>query len=116
LLAGVYWKTSEFRMMLLLLLFASALYAVGGLFMKLSRGMSELWPTLAFLTLFVGGAMAQAMGMRRTEFGVSYVAVLGTEAVLATVLSATYLHERYSPSRIAAIALVLVGILWLRRS
>ena len=103
-------------MTLLLLLLASALYAVGGLFMKLSRGMSEVGPTVGFLSLFVGGAMVQALAMRRTDLGVSYVFVLGVEALLATALSAVYLQERYPPSRIAAIALVLIGILWLRRS
>jgi hypothetical protein len=40
--------------------------------------------------------------------------VLGLEAVLAVMLSASYLHESYSTSRLAAITMVVVGIVWLR--
>jgi len=103
-------------MALLLLVIASVLYAIGGLFMKLSSGMSRPAPTVAFLTLFVGGALCQALGMRRTDLVVSYVLVLGAEALVAVMLSALYLHERYSPSRIAAILVILAGMLWLKRT
>ena len=103
-------------MAFLLLITASALYAIGGLFMKLSSGMSRPAPTVAFLTLFVGGAVFQALGMRRTDLVVSYVFVLGAEALVAVMLSALYLHERYPPSRVAAILVILVGMLWLKRT
>jgi multidrug transporter EmrE-like cation transporter len=98
------------------LVIASALYAVGGLFMKLSSGMSRPAPTVAFLMLFVGGAMFQALGMRRTDLVVSYIFVLGAEALVAVLLSASYLHERYSPSRVAAVLVILLGMLWLKRT
>ena len=104
------------NMTFLLLVVASALYAIGGLFMKLSSGMSRPVPTVAFLTLFVAGAICQALGMRRTDLVVSYVFVLGAEALVAVMLSAAYLHERYPPSRVAAILVILAGMLWLRRT
>ncbi len=103
-------------MALLLLVAASIAYAVGGLFMKQSDGLAHAMPTLAFLGLFAVGAALQALGMRQADMGVSYVFVLGVEAVAAVVLSAVVLRESYSVSRIAAIALVLIGIAWLRRS
>mgnify|MGYP003299445846 CR=1 FL=1 len=67
------------------LIVASALYAIGGLFMKLSSGMSRPAPTVAFLMLFVGGAVFQALGMRRTDLVVSYIFVLGAEALVAVL-------------------------------
>lgn len=103
-------------MALLMLVFASIAYAVGGVFMKHSDGVTRLLPTLAFLALFVSGATMQAIGMRQADMGVSYVFVLGVEAVAAVLLSGFMLHERYSLSRLAAIALILAGIVWLRRS
>jgi small multidrug resistance pump/quaternary ammonium compound-resistance protein SugE len=103
-------------MPLLQLLLASMLYAVGGVFMKLSAGLSRPWPTLAFLTLFVLGAVLQALGIRDAEMGPSYVLVLGAEAVVAVFVSALYLRESYPPSRLVAIALVLAGIVLLRRT
>jgi multidrug transporter EmrE-like cation transporter len=101
-------------MSLMLLAIASALYAVGGLFMKQSDGVTRLVPTLIFLALFVAGATLQAAGMNRADMGVSYVLVLGMEAVAAVVLSVAVLGESYSASRAAAIVLVLAGIVWLR--
>lgn len=99
-----------------LLVLASIAYAVGGLFMKQSDGVTRLMPTVAFLALFVSGAMMQAFGMKQADMGVSYVFVLGLEAIAAVLLSAFVLHEGYSASRLAAIALVVIGIAWLRRS
>jgi multidrug transporter EmrE-like cation transporter len=103
-------------MALLLLACASVLYAAGGLFMKQSDGITKLLPSAAFLALFVGGAMLQALGMRRAEMGVAYVLVLGMEAVAAVALSMVVLNESYSASRLAAIALIVGGIAWLRAS
>ena len=55
-------------------------------------------------------------GMRNADMGVSYVFVLGIEALVAVGLSAAYLHESFSPSRIAAVLLVVAGVVWLRRT
>ena len=101
-------------MSLLTLTCASVLYAIGGLFMKQSDGATRLVPSLAFVALFVGGAVLQAIGMRRADMGVSYVLVLGMEAIAAVILSTVVLNETYSASRVAAIVLVVVGIAWLR--
>ena len=99
-----------------MLVAASVVYAVGGLFMKQSDGATRLLPTAAFLLLFAGGATLQAIGMKQGDMGISYVFVLGLEAVVAVVLSALVLHESYSLTRLAAVALVLIGIIWLRRT
>jgi multidrug transporter EmrE-like cation transporter len=103
-------------MTLLLLALASTAYAVGGLFMKQSDGVTRVGPSLAFVVLFVGGAVVQALAVKRAEMGVSYVLVLGIEAIAAVILSVVVLHESYSISRLAAIALIVVGIAWLRYS
>lgn len=99
-----------------MLVLASVAYAVGGLFMKHSEGVSRLLPTLAFLALFASGATLQAIGMKQADMGLSYVFVLGVEAIAAVLLSALVLHESYPPSRLAAMALVIIGIAWLRQS
>ena len=98
------------------LVVASVFYAVGGLFMKLSEGLARPWPVLAFLLLFAAGALLQARGMVGEDLGVSFVFVLGVEAIAATALSTLYLHERLSLSRIAAVLLVVGGVAWLRRT
>jgi small multidrug resistance pump/quaternary ammonium compound-resistance protein SugE len=98
------------------LIVASVFYAVGGLFMKLSEGLSRPWPVLAFCVLFLAGAALQALGMRGADLGVSFVFVLGVEAIAATALSTLYLHESLSLSRVLAVLLVVAGVAWLRRT
>ena len=103
-------------MELLLLIVASLCFAVGGLFMKLSNGASRLGPTIAFSLLFLVGALVQAYAMRRADLGVVYIAVLGLEAILAFVFSVALLHDSRSPARIAAIVLIVAGVILLRRT
>ena len=97
-----------------LLLAAAAVFAIGGLAMKLSVGLTKPIPTAALFLLFPTGAALQAIAMRRAELGTAYIFVLGAEAVFATLLSFYVLGESLSPSRVAAIAVVVLGIAWLR--
>ena len=92
------------------------MYAVGGLFMKLSDRVSRPGPTAAFIVLFVLAATIQAMGMRQTDMGPAYIFVLGTETLVSALLSVLYLHEQWSPVRVFAVCLVVVGIALLRRN
>ena len=98
----------------LMLILAAALFAVGGLSMKLSLGLSRPAPTVAFLLLFCAGAVLQAYAMRSGELGIAYVFVLGAEALLTMLLSVSIMGESFPPGRIGAVALVLTGIAWLR--
>ena len=100
----------------LLLAVAALAFSAGGLFMKLSAGLTRPAPTATFIFLFVAGAVIQALAMRRSDLGVTYVFVLGLEAIVTVLLSAWLLHESYSFQRIAAIALVIIGIALLRIS
>ena len=104
------------RMELLQLIIASAAYAVGGLFMKFSDGLSRPLPVIAFSLLFLAGAQLQALGMRRADLGVAYIFVLGLEALLAALFSIGLLRESWSATRVAAVALILAGIVLLRRT
>ncbi len=96
------------------LLAASLAYAVGGLFMKASQGATRPGPTAAFLVLFSGGALLQAAGMKSGDLSVTYIFVLGVEALAAVLLGAFYFHEALTLSRLAAVLLIVVGIAWLR--
>jgi multidrug transporter EmrE-like cation transporter len=103
-------------MQLLELALASVCFAVGVIFMKWSDGVSRLGPAAVFFGLFLAGAALQALAMRRVDLGVAYIVVLGLEAVLASVFSAFLLGERWPPERIAAVALIVAGIVLLKRS
>jgi multidrug transporter EmrE-like cation transporter len=97
-----------------LLALAAVAYAVGGLFMKASAGVTRIGPTVAFVALFMAGALMQARGMKGTELSVGYVVVLGLEAIVAVLIGVLYLQEAMNASRAIAIALIVVGVAWLR--
>ena len=103
-------------MSLFQLILAATMYAVGGLFMKLSDGVSRPGPTAVFIVLFVLAATIQAMGMRRVAMGPSYIFVLGAETLVSALLSVLYLQEQWSLLRVFAVFLVVLGIALLRRS
>jgi quaternary ammonium compound-resistance protein SugE len=100
--------------MLLLGLLAALCFASGGFFMKHAEGMRHVTPTLTFLVLFGVGAILQSHAMRGTGMAVTYVLVLGLEAVLAVGLSVWLLGESMPPAKVAGIAVTLAGIALLR--
>ena len=84
--------------------------------MKFSDGATRVAPSAAFAGLFLIGAFLQAFAMRRADLGVVYIAVLGLEAAMAAALSLMVLHERWSATRVLAVALILAGVALLRRT
>src|SRR5581483_4048914 len=103
-------------MYLLLLIVASLLFATGGLFMKLSFGLTKLTPSILVFLFFCAGAACQAIAMKRADMGVAYVFVLGLEAVAAFLISIFALNESASFSRIFAVLLIVSGIALLERT
>jgi multidrug transporter EmrE-like cation transporter len=103
-------------MALLLLAAASIFYSAGGYFMKLSDGLTRRGASAAVFVLFCAGAALQAIGMRHSPMGVSYVVVLGLEAVAALSIGLVVLGERLSVSAVAGVLLVVAGIVLLRFS
>lgn len=95
---------------------AAILFAVGGLFMKYSAGMTRVAPSIAFLVCFCAGASAQALAMRRADMGSVYIFVLGLEAVVALCLSLVVLGERVTVFKGVAVVLILAGIALLDRA
>ncbi|MGH9581847.1 MAG: DMT family transporter [Bryobacteraceae bacterium] len=102
-------------MYILLLIAASILFAVGGLFMKFSNGLTRAAPGIGVFALFCAGAACQAIAMKRGEMSVVYLFVLGLEAVIAFLLGIVVLGERATVSKGCAVALIVAGIAWLER-
>ena len=98
----------------LLLVVAALSYSVGGYYMKLSEGLTRGVPTALVLTLFGLGALLQTVAMRHGSMSITYIIVLGIEAITAVVLGVFLLGEGFSPVKMAGIVLVFLGIVVLR--
>lgn len=93
---------------------AALSFSVGGYFMKLSAGLTHLRPTLLMFGFFSVGAVLQTVAMRGEQMAITYIVVLGFEAVTALILSMVLLNENASLSKLAGVALVVGGIVLLR--
>jgi multidrug transporter EmrE-like cation transporter len=95
---------------------AATLYVVGGIFMKLSAGLTRWRPALALVLVFGAGALIQAWAMKQDALGSSYVVVLGLEALLAVIAGYFLFAEQPTPKMISGMVLVVFGIILLRLS
>jgi small multidrug resistance pump len=93
---------------------AALSFSIGGYFMKLSVGLTRLRPTLLMFSFFSVGAVLQTVAMRGEQMAITYIVVLGFEAITALVLSVLLLNESASLAKVAGVALVLGGIVLLR--
>jgi multidrug transporter EmrE-like cation transporter len=93
---------------------AALFFTVGGIFMKLSEGLTKFWPTTIVFILFVAGAALQAVAMKREDLAVTYLVVVGLEAILAFLFGVLVFSESYTPVRIAGVTLIALGIVSLR--
>ena len=99
-----------------MVLLAAVSFSVGGYFMKLSDGLTVTGPTLLVFMFFLLGAGLQTIAMRNEQMTITYVAVLGLEAVTAFLMGAFFLQEGSSLPKVAGLCLVLAGIMLLRFS
>ncbi len=101
-------------MNLLLSIAAVATFALGGVCMKYSEGLTRPLPTALLFILFCAGAAAQTLAMRHEEMAATYILVLGLESILAFTLGVLLFSESAAPLRILAVLLVTAGVVLLR--
>jgi multidrug transporter EmrE-like cation transporter len=93
---------------------AALAFSIGGYYMKLSVGLTEFRPTILVFAFFALGASLQTVAMRGQQMAVTYIVVLGFEAITAFSLGVFFLKEGSSLTKLAGVSLVLVGIVLLR--
>ena len=93
---------------------AALSFSVGGYYMKLSAGLTQFRPTVLVFAFFLIGAILQTLAMRGQQMAVTYIVVLGLEAITAFSLGVFFLRESSSLTKLAGVGLVLIGIVVLR--
>ncbi|MDN8614490.1 DMT family transporter [Variovorax ginsengisoli] len=84
--------------------------------MKLSEGFSRPWPTALTLVLMIASFGLLSISMRSLPLGTAYTIWTGIGAVGAFVVGILVLGEQASLMRIAAGALIVCGIVLMKRS
>jgi multidrug transporter EmrE-like cation transporter len=93
---------------------AALSFAIGGMLMQLSEGFSKPLPSLLVYLCFAIGASLQIYVTNNSSVGITYILVLGLEAILVFLMSNFLFKEPYSILKVAGIILVVVGVIFLR--
>ena len=102
-------------MYFLFAIIAALSFTIGGIFMKTSQGLSQIVPTVLIYLCFGLGATLQTLVMQKSgEMGITYVLILGLEAVLAVAFGILFFQEGSSPLKLVGITLVIIGVALLR--
>src|SRR5262249_9988647 len=94
-----------FPMFTALTCLAAISFKVGGYYMKASSGLTKFRPTMLVFIFFIAGASLQTIAMRGQQMVITYVIVLGLEAISAYSLGVFFLKEGNSLARLAGVAL-----------
>jgi small multidrug resistance pump len=93
---------------------AAVSFAFGGVLMKYADGLRNPQPSMMVFVLFVFGAALQIVAMRGTELSVTYLVVLGLEAVLSFGLGLLVFRESITLLKVVGALIVVLGIVVLR--
>jgi small multidrug resistance pump len=97
-----------------MVLSAAVSFAFGGVMMKYADGLRNLNPSILVFLLFVLGAALQIVAMRGTDLSVTYLVVLGLEAVLSFTLGLVIFKESVTLLKVVGALIVVLGIIVLR--
>ncbi len=98
-------------------LFAAILLEVAAtLFMKLSNGFSRLAPTVVMALLYGISFFPLAVALKKMDVGVAYAVWSAVGTALVTTLGMFLFHEKISLVKIAAIAMIILGVVALNLS
>jgi multidrug transporter EmrE-like cation transporter len=102
-------------MYLLVAIGAALSFVLGGVFMQMSQGLSQIIPTISIYLCFGLGATLQTLAIQKSgEMGITYVLIVGLEAVFAVGCGIFFFQEGCSLLKLAGITLVTIGVVFLR--
>lgn len=96
-------------------LFLAIIFEIfGTTMMKLSNGMSSLWPTIG---MFIGYALcfaSLAMALKTIEMSVAYAIWCALGIVLIAAIGMIFFHESFNYAKLTGIILIVAGVITLK--
>jgi quaternary ammonium compound-resistance protein SugE len=98
-------------------LVAAGLFETGfAVFLKLSNGLQELWPTVGFAVSALTSFGLLTFALRELEVGPAYAVWTGIGAAGAATVGMIFLGDAVSTMKLVSIALILAGVIGLNLS
>jgi quaternary ammonium compound-resistance protein SugE len=98
------------------LFFAGLLEIVWAFAMKQSHGFTRLVPSLITLGAMIASFGLLSLAMRSLPLGTAYMIWTGIGALGAFAVGVAFMGEAISPARLAAAALILSGLVMMKRA
>ncbi len=100
-----------------LTILAAGLFETGfAVALKLSHGMTRLWPTVTFAVCALMSFMLLTRALRELEVGAAYAVWTGIGAVGAASMGMIFLGDAVSTLKLVSIGLILAGVIGLNLS
>ena len=97
-----------------LIIVAAGVFETGfAVALKLSHGMTRLWPTVGFAACALASFALLTVALRRLEVGAAYAVWTGIGAAGAAAAGMAFLGDTISAVKLASIGLVLAGVIGL---
>jgi len=99
------------------ILVAAGLFEAGfAVALKMSHGMTRIWPTAVFAACALASFMLLTVALRRLEVGAAYAVWTGIGAAGTAVIGMAFLGDTVSATKLVSIGLILAGVIGLNLS
>ena len=100
-----------------LMIVAAGLFETGfAVSLKMSHGLTRLWPTVAFAACALTSFGLLTVALRQLEVGAAYAVWTGIGTVGAAAVGMLWLGDVVSPLKLVSIGLILAGVIGLNLS
>lgn len=90
---------------------AIVLEVIGTTSLKLSHGLTRLWPSVLMGICYASCFACLAQALKRLEVGVAYAIWSGVGIALLTGIGVLFFRESVSPLKLISIGLIIAGII-----
>jgi quaternary ammonium compound-resistance protein SugE len=99
------------------IILAAGLFETGfAVALKMSHGMTRIWPTAVFAACALASFALLTIALRKLEVGAAYAVWTGIGAAGTAVVGMAFLGDTVSTIKIASICLILLGVIGLNLS
>jgi len=100
-----------------LAILAAGLFETGfAVSLKLSHGMTRLWPTVSFAACALMSFALLTVALQKLEVGAAYAVWTGIGAAGAAIVGMIFLGDAASTLKLVSIGLILIGVIGLNLS
>lgn len=98
----------------LYLVIAIAFEIVGTTAMKMSDGMTRLWPAVTVVACYAVAFAMLAQALKTMEVGIAYAVWSAVGTAVVAVIGIVLFGESVSPMKVAGVVLIVAGVISLR--